>query len=52
MLPHKKQLLRRNAWYRQQLPTPQHGSNTKQHTGPLQKTLADGADNPAMPAKH
>ncbi len=40
MLPHKKQLLRRNAWYRQQLATQQSGSNTKQNAGALPKTLA------------
>ncbi len=52
MLPHKKQLLRRNAWYRQQLATQQSGSNTKQNAAALPKTLADGANNPAMPAQH
>lgn len=52
MLPHKKQLLRRNAWYRQQLATQQSGSNTKQNAGALPKNLADGANNPAMPAQH
>jgi len=52
MLPHKKQLLRRNAWYRQQLPTQQHHSDTKQSSGLQQKTLADAANNPTMSGKH
>ncbi len=46
MLPHKKQLLRRNAWYRQQLPT-QQSSNTKQSTGALQKPITAAVNNPA-----
>jgi hypothetical protein len=52
MLPHKKQLLRRNAWYRQQLQTQQNNSNARQHDDAQQKTVTDGANNPAMPTKH
>lgn len=47
MLPHKKQLLRRNAWYRQQLPTQQSSSNTKQNAGALQKPISAAVNNPA-----
>lgn len=52
MLPHKKQLLRRNAWYRQQLQTQQNNSNAQQSSGVQQKTLADVANNQATSGKH
>lgn len=47
MLPHKKQLLRRNAWFRQQLPTQQSSNNTKQNSAAVQKPIIAAVNNPS-----
>jgi hypothetical protein len=52
MQPYKKQLLRRNAWYRQQLQSQQttHNANQNQSTQPA--TLAGTATTQATSSKH